>query len=87
MYKIISPNKVTEKAWGLNFVEGVAETENDYLASKLEKKGYKVEHLEPPKEENESDDTPEDDQGDKQPDKADSNELDGKKTSKQKKVD
>jgi hypothetical protein len=46
MYKIIAPNKVTEKAWGLNFIEGIAESEDEYLSNKLKKKGYEVTLLE-----------------------------------------
>lgn len=92
MYKIIAPNKVTEKAWGLNFVEGEAETENDYLASKLKKKGYKVEvikieTLEPPKDEEEVPENQEDDQSDEHTDKTGSDEAESKKTSRQKKAE
>lgn len=42
MYKITAPVLLIEKAWGLDFVNGVTQTDNEYLATKLEKKGYKV---------------------------------------------
>lgn len=43
MYNIRAPRPVTEKAWGLIFTDGIAKTENEYLANKLKGKGYKVE--------------------------------------------
>lgn len=49
MFKIKAPTKYTGKGWGLNFVEGEAETDNAALAKKLESKGYKVEKIEEPK--------------------------------------
>ncbi len=48
MYKITAPVLSTEKAWGLNFVNGMAETDSEYLASKLGRKGYKIEDIETP---------------------------------------
>lgn len=41
-YTIIAPNAITGKAWGLDFIEGVAHTDNKALAGKLEHRGYKV---------------------------------------------
>lgn len=42
-YKITAPVPVTGPGWGLAFVEGVAETDNEALAKKLAGKGYTVE--------------------------------------------
>ncbi len=49
MFKIKAPTNYTGKGWGLNFVEGEAETDNAVLAKKLESKGYKVVKIEEPK--------------------------------------
>lgn len=43
VYTIIAPNPITGKAWGLDFTEGVAHTDNKALADKLVRKGYRVE--------------------------------------------
>lgn len=43
VYTITAPNPVTEKAWGLDFIEGVAHTDNKALADKLVGKGYRAE--------------------------------------------
>lgn len=42
MYTIKAKVEFSGVAWGLHFVNGVAETGNEYLAKKLEKKGYEV---------------------------------------------
>lgn len=42
MYTIKAPTPITEKAWGLDFINGLAKTSNSYLASKLKSKGYKI---------------------------------------------
>ncbi len=42
-YKITAPVTVTGPGWGLAFVNGVAETDNEALAKKLASKGYNVE--------------------------------------------
>lgn len=42
VYTIIAPNPITGKAWGLDFTEGVAHTDNQALADKLVWKGYRV---------------------------------------------
>lgn len=42
-YKITAPVPVTGTGWGLSFVEGKAETDNEALAKKLSGKGYTVE--------------------------------------------
>lgn len=44
-YKIIAPQLVFGKNWGLDFMNGVAETEDMVLAHKLGKKGYSVEEI------------------------------------------
>lgn len=40
MFKIIAPVKETGTGYGLTFVDGVAETDNEALAKKLQAKGY-----------------------------------------------
>lgn len=42
MYKIKAKAEFSGVAWGLQFVNGVAETDNKILAKKLQKKGYEV---------------------------------------------
>ena len=42
MYKIKANAEFSGTAWGLRFINGVAETENKFLANKLQRKGYKV---------------------------------------------
>lgn len=42
MYKIKAKVEFSGVAWGLHFINGIAETDNEYLAKKLEKKGYEV---------------------------------------------
>ena len=42
MYKIKAKVEFSGDAWGLHFINGVAETDNKVLASKLQKKGYEV---------------------------------------------
>jgi hypothetical protein len=46
MYKITARTPVTGVGYGIPFVEGVAHTEDEALARKLERKGYVVELLE-----------------------------------------
>lgn len=46
MFKIKAPTNYTGNGWGLNFIEGEAETDNAVLAKKLESKGYEVERIE-----------------------------------------
>lgn len=41
-YTITAKNAVTGKAWGLDFTEGAAWTDNKALADKLGRRGYKV---------------------------------------------
>ena len=42
MYKIKTKVEFSGIAWGLHFINGVAETDNKYLAYKLQSKGYEV---------------------------------------------
>lgn len=41
-YTVKAPVAITGPAWGLAFVEGVACTEDEYLARKLARKGYTI---------------------------------------------
>lgn len=41
-YTVKAPEAVTGSGWGLSFMEGVAHTEDEYLARKLARKGYTV---------------------------------------------
>ena len=41
-YTITTGNNFTGKAYGLTFVGGCAETEDDFLAARLRSKGYSV---------------------------------------------
>lgn len=41
-FTIKAPVTFTGAGWGLAFVEGVAHTDNEYLARKLKDKGYTV---------------------------------------------
>lgn len=41
-FTIRAPVAFTGSGWGLAFVEGVAQTDDEYLAHKLEGKGYEV---------------------------------------------
>lgn len=42
MFLIKAPVPFTGKSWSLSFVDGMAKTENSYLANKLSNKGYSV---------------------------------------------
>lgn len=42
MYTIKAKVEFSGIAWGLHFINGVAKTDNKYLADKLQKKGYEV---------------------------------------------
>lgn len=42
MYKIKAKVEFSGAAWGLHFINGEAETDNKFLANKLQKKGYQV---------------------------------------------
>jgi len=46
MYNIKAKVEFSGVAWGLQFVNGVDETKNEYLAKKLKKKGYVVTKVE-----------------------------------------
>lgn len=41
-FTIKAPVTFTGSGWGLAFVEGVAQTDDEYLARKLRGKGYEV---------------------------------------------
>lgn len=41
-YTVKAPVSFTGTGWGLAFVDGVAQTDDDYLADKLQGKGYTV---------------------------------------------
>lgn len=42
LYTITAPNAFTGIAWGVTFVQGVAQTADDAFAAKLARKGYEV---------------------------------------------
>lgn len=42
MYTIKAKVEFSGVAWGLHFINGVAETDNEFLANKLQRKGYEV---------------------------------------------
>ncbi|MDF2907962.1 MAG: Uncharacterized protein K0R34_3283 [Herbinix sp.] len=42
MYIIKANVEFSGVAWGLHFINGVAETDNEFLANKLQRKGYEV---------------------------------------------
>ena len=42
MYTIKAKVEFSGVAWGLRFINGVAETDHQFLANKLQKKGYEV---------------------------------------------
>ena len=43
MYKITAPYPIGGEGWGLQWENGVTETNNEGLALKLQQRGYKVE--------------------------------------------
>lgn len=56
MYTVKAKSKFTGKAWGLNFIDGAAKTDDKVLAEKLGRRGYAVSEVkakapahEPPK--------------------------------------